>query len=94
MKTVFVVRLSEDGVMPEVFTNVKAIHSALELMEKEKTYIKDTLDNYPEPDAKYSYSNLCKIIRKRQAQRRYNVAYITCKDGAQIEITENLIKSK
>ena len=82
-KTIFVIRLSEDGVNTSACTNVKALFN-----EIAETGYRPTTVNMSGKEVNYSYTNLRKTIRERQRCNAFTVAYVQCEGGNQIEIME------
>lgn len=95
MKTVFVLRLSEDGINNEAATNIKAAYRLI----VESGYSPVFISYFHERLKKlmynpFSYSNLVKSIREAQKKHRFTVATIECENRSQIEINEIGLVSK
>ena len=64
MKKVYIVRLSEDGVQNEVFTNVKALYNYLE--HERSSYI-EKAETVGYESKKYSYQNLVNCLKRQSS---------------------------
>lgn len=85
MKKVFIVRLSEDGVCNEVFTNVKALYNYI---VSQTTYKPQVIGFGCKDDLKFSYTNLVKELKNKSWG-----CSIYCDDSS-IEIIGAVITSK
>lgn len=85
MKKVYIIRLSEDGVVNEVFTNVKALYNFL---EQECTSYIEKADTLGYESKKYSYQNLVNCLK------RQNYLTIYCGNYCSIEIITANVNTK
>lgn len=89
-KKIFTMRLSEDGINVNAFTNIKAIHNEILEFAKQESYVPVSISRYHRglSDVKYSYKELVTAIRFAQKNRQFTVADIQCKRLCSIEINE------
>lgn len=88
---VFSIYLSEDGLLNEAATNVKALFNTIESIGYEPIEIYYTDIDGKGVDAKYSYSSLLKAMNR---DGFYGWAYIKCANDSTIEVKELKLNSK
>lgn len=79
MKFIFIIRLSEDGVFQEAYTNIKAMFEGI----KKTNYTPITIDQAGIDEVTYNYPNLVKAVRLAQQNNRSHIASIECEADAQ-----------
>lgn len=96
---IYSVRLSDDGLMPLVFTNVKALYNGLlnDGYEANTITMIKYFDNggYETTEVKFTYANLVKVLRESsRGGSTYESAFIDCFNGGTMEVKEHGIVSK
>ncbi len=90
--------MSEDGLKRQVYTNIKALYNGI--LETGYTpivvtMVEETSPVYTYTDIKFTYSNLCKVLRHSSKNgERYETAGIGCENGSYLSIQEHPIVSK
>lgn len=92
MKKAYLIRMSEDGNMPYVYTNVKALFNGILETGYSANYICDMDEKYNWVNSKFTYSNLVKALKKEQGARIYPET--NAGGYGSLEIQEVLILSK
>lgn len=93
MKYVFTVQTSDDGLMPCVFTNIKALFTYL-ITDNDGFHFHPQTIFVDRKDIPFTYANLVKTIRDAQKANKLHVARIDCKFDNSISISDLLVKSK
>jgi hypothetical protein len=88
---VFAINLSEDGLMYEAATNVKALFDLIEKSGYEPETIFFIGEDKNSIEKPYSYNNLLKAMNR---EGFYGWASIYCKNDNSITVTELKLKSK
>lgn len=89
MKSVIVLKYSEDGLGVNAFTNAKAIHTDITTNEG---YVPVSLSGETNQLIKYSYPNLVKIINARKG--KFYLGQIHCEGGSTITLNSLSVVSK
>jgi hypothetical protein len=99
---IYSIRLSEDGLSPNVYTNAKALFNGIEKLGD--GYIPITIEVYDRKanegkgvhlELKYNYANVVKAIKiSNEADSRYASFDVACQGGTRLNITEHRILSK
>ncbi len=92
MKKAYLIRMSEDGNMPYVYTNVKALFNGIIETGYNVNYICIMDDNYKWINLKLTYSNLVKALKKEYITRLH--VEINAGGYGSLEIQEVSIKTK
>ncbi len=98
---IYSIRLSEDGLSPNLYTNAKALFNGIETLDG---YIPITIEVYDRKanggkgahlELKYNYANVVKAIRiSNEENTRYASFDVACQGGTRLDITEHRILSK
>ena len=90
---IYTIRMSEDGLDINCFTNVKALYKGI--LDTQYVTENDSATIGYEGKVKFSYPNLVKELNKNsQNKKYYSRAYINCENSNSLEIQEMNIKSK
>jgi len=95
---IYSIYMSEDGISRRVYTNVKALYNGI--LETGYTpivvtMVDETSQIYKYIDLKFTYANLCKVLRHSSNDgKRYETAGIGCDNGSYLTIKEHQIVSK
>ena len=93
-KSVFAIRMSEDGNAQEVFTNIKALYAGIVETGYECENIRVFDGDLKTKSVPFNYANLVKVVRISQDKNRFVMCYMECARGSQIEIQQMIIRSK
>jgi hypothetical protein len=99
---IYSIRLSEDGLSHNLYTNAKALFNGIEKLGD--GYMPITIEVYDRKanggkgahlELKYNYANVVKAIRiSNEENTRYASFDVSCQGGTRLDITEHRIVSK
>lgn len=97
--TIYSIRLSEDGLIVPMFTNIKALYDGILAQEYApkniSMWIKDEKGGGEVVDMKFTYANLVKALRKNSnGGTNYSYCDIDCDGGCTISVNEHAVVTK